>query len=251
MHFDWSTFALQTLNFAILVWLLHRFLYRPVLRLLDDRRAEIDKQYADARTAETKANDELAAIEAERSGIAAERVAALEQASTEAAEMAATRRTQAEREAAELLDTARKALAAERRLALAEAKRAALDLGTDIAGRLLAEMPVKLRAEAWLARIEGHLAALPQAEKDVLAEQLVDGAQLTVITASALPAEIAEVWRSRLNRALGERAAIGFDTDQHLVAGAELHFPKAVLRFSWQSALAAVRAEIVGNGDSC
>jgi len=42
MHFDWSTFALQTANFAILVWLLHRFLYRPVLRLLDARRAEID-----------------------------------------------------------------------------------------------------------------------------------------------------------------------------------------------------------------
>jgi len=53
MHFDWSTFALQTVNFAILVWLLHRFLYRPVLRLLDARRAEIDKQYAESHMAET------------------------------------------------------------------------------------------------------------------------------------------------------------------------------------------------------
>jgi len=244
MRFDWSTFALQTVNFAILVWLLHRFLYRPVLRLLDDRRAEIDKQYADARTAETKAKDELAAIEAERSGIAAER------ASSQAAEIAATRRTQAEREAAELLDNARKALAAERGLALAEAKRAALDLGTDIAGRLLAEVPVELRAEAWLARIEEHLATLPQAEKDALAQQLVDGAQLTVVTASALPAETAEAWRARLNRTLSDRAAIGFDTDRQLVAGAELHFPNAVLRFSWQSALATMRAKIAGNGDS-
>jgi F-type H+-transporting ATPase subunit b len=250
MHFDWSTFALQTVNFAILVWLLHRFLYRPVLRLLDDRRADIDKQYADARTTETKAKDEFAAIEAERSGIAAEQAAALEQASAQAAEMAATRRTQAEREAAELLDTARKALAAERGLALAEAKRAALDLGTDIAGRLLAEVPVKLRAEAWLARIEEHLAALPHTEKDALAQQLVDGAQLTVVTASALPAETAKAWRARLNRTLGDQAVINFDTDRHLVAGAELHFPNAVLRFSWQSALAAMRAEIIGDGDA-
>ena len=250
MRFDWSTFALQTVNFAILVWLLHRFLYRPVLRLLDDRRAEIDKQYADARTVETKAKEELAAIEAERSGIAAERASALEQAAAQAAETAATRRAQAEREAAELLYTARKALAAERGLALSEAKRAALDLGTDIAGRLLADVPVKLRAEAWLARIEEHLAALPRAEKDALTQQLVDGAQLRVVTASALPAETAEVWRTRLNRTLGDRTAIGFDTDRHLVAGAELHFPNAVLRFSWQSALAAMRAEIAGNGDT-
>jgi F-type H+-transporting ATPase subunit b len=249
MRFDWSTFALQTVNFAILVWLLHRFLYRPVLRLLDGRRAEIDKQYADARTAEAEAKDALAAIEAERSGLAAERAAALEQASAQAAEMAAARRTQADREAAQLLDTARKALAAERGLALAEAKRAALDLGTDIAGRLLAEVPVKLRAEAWLARIEEHLAALPPAEKDALAQQLVDGARLTVVTASMLPAETAEAWRARLNGTLGDRAAIDFDTDRHLVAGAELRFPNAVLRFSWQSALAAMRAEIAGDGD--
>ena len=154
MRFDWSTLALQTVNFGILVWLLHRFLYRPVLRLLDARRGEIDKQYAEAHMAEAKAKDELAAVEAERASIAAERAAALEQASAQAAEAAAARRAQAEREAAELLDGARKTLAAERGLALAQARRAALDLGTDIAGRLLAEVPMKLRAEAWLARLE-------------------------------------------------------------------------------------------------
>ena len=38
MHIDWWTIALQTVNFVILVWLLQRFLYRPVLR--DDRRAQ-------------------------------------------------------------------------------------------------------------------------------------------------------------------------------------------------------------------
>lgn len=250
MHFDWSTLALQTVNFAILVWLLHRFLYRPVLRLLDARRTEIDKQYAKAHMSEAKAKDELAAVETERAGIAAERAAALEQASAQATEAAAARRAQAEREAAELLDAARKTLAAERDLALAKARRAALDLGTDIAGRLLAEMPMNLRAEAWLARLEEHLASLPQTERDVLTQQLVDGAQLTVVTASALPAETAEAWRARLQGALGDQVAIGFGTDRHLVAGAELHFPNSVLRFSWQSALAAMRAEVAGDGDA-
>jgi F-type H+-transporting ATPase subunit b len=250
MHFDWSTLALQTVNFAILVWLLHRFLYRPVLRLLDARRAEIDKQYADADLAKAKAKDELAAVEAQRAGIAAERASVLEQTAAESAEAAAARRAQAEREAAEFLDAARKSLAAERGLALVEARRAALDLGADIAGRLLAEMPEKLSAEVWLARIEEHLAALPQTEKEVLTRQLVDGAQLRVLTASALPAETAETWRTRLRRTLGDRVSIDFGTDRRLLAGAELHFPNAVLRFSWQSALAAMRAEIAGDGDA-
>src|SRR3546814_21092072 len=41
MHFDWWTLALQTVNFAIPVWLLQRFLYKPVLRLIDSPRAEV------------------------------------------------------------------------------------------------------------------------------------------------------------------------------------------------------------------
>ncbi|PPC85052.1 MAG: ATPase, partial [Methylocystis sp.] len=46
MRFDWWTLGLQTVNFAVLVWLLHRLLYRPVLRMIDARRAEMEKQYA-------------------------------------------------------------------------------------------------------------------------------------------------------------------------------------------------------------
>ena len=249
MHFDWSTFALQTVNFGILVWLLHRFLYRPVLRLVDARRAEIDQQFAAARVAETKAEDQLAAIKAERAGIAAERAAALKAAAAQAEEAAAARRAQSEREAAALLNAARTALAAERAEASAEAREAAFDLGADIAARLLAEMPIKERGEAWLARIEKYLGSLPQMEMDALAGQLVDGAELKVVTVSTLPAEIAEDWRARLQRILGERPTIAFGVDRHLVAGAELHFPNAVLRFSWQSALEAMRAEMAGNGN--
>lgn len=250
MQFDWATFALQTINFAILVWLLHRFLYKPVLRLLDARRAEIDKQYAEARAAEANAKTELAAIKAERDGIAGERAAALQQAAARAEEQAVTRRAAAERDAAAILADARKTLAQERTLALAETRRAALDLGADIAARLLAEIPMKLRADAWIERIEQYLMALPQAETDALARQLADGVSLTVVTASTLSAETADVWRSRLRRHLGDSIAIDYEVDPGLIAGAELRFPNAVLRFSWRSALDAMRAEIEAHGNA-
>jgi F-type H+-transporting ATPase subunit b len=84
MHFDWWTLALQTINFAILAWLLNRFLYKPVLRMIDARRAEIDKQYAEVSSAEAKAKDALATIEAGRSNIAAEREAVLKAAAAQA-----------------------------------------------------------------------------------------------------------------------------------------------------------------------
>ena len=243
MHFDWSTLALQTVNFAILVWLLHRFLYQPVLRLVDARRTEIEKQYAEAHSLEARAKDQLAAVEAEQAGITAERTAALREAAAEAEDAAAARRARAEREATAMLADAREILAAERRQALAEARRAALDLGAEVAARLLAEVPMKLRAEAGIERIEEYLAALPKPERDVLARQLAD-APLEVVTASALPAETEEVWRSRLGESLCGQIAVNFGVDPALIAGVELHFPNAVLRFSWQSTLATIGAEI-------
>ncbi|WOJ91330.1 hypothetical protein RZS28_08775 [Methylocapsa polymorpha] len=88
MRFDWWTFGLQTINFAVLVWLLHRFLYKPVLRIIDARRAEVEGQFAEASAAEAKAKNELAAIEAERAGIAGEHEAALKTAAAQAEEAA-------------------------------------------------------------------------------------------------------------------------------------------------------------------
>ena len=179
MHFDWWTLALQTVNFAVLVWLLHRFLYKPVLRMIDARKVDIQRQYDDAKATEDKAKAHLAEIESERAGIAAEREAALKAAAVQAKEAADARRVQAEREAQTLVEAARKTLAAEREHAVAELRRSALDLGAEFARRLLAEVPVQLRSEAWIERIEQYLKALPKAERDALVSQFADGSALT------------------------------------------------------------------------
>lgn len=250
MHFDWSTFALQTANFAILVWLLHRFLYKPVLRLVDARRAEIDKQFAEAHAAEARAKADRAATKIERDGIAGERVTAIRDAAALAEQQAIARREQAEREAAALLAAARKTLREERARASAEVQREALDLGVKIASRLLTDVPLALRAEAWIERIERYLADLPQNEADALRRQLANGTTLKVVTASALPAEVTELWSSRLQRGFGNEIAIEYGVDAELIAGAELHFPNSILRFSWQTTLAALRAEIEANGNT-
>jgi F-type H+-transporting ATPase subunit b len=250
MPFDWWTLALQTVNYAVLVWLLNRFLYKPVLRMIDERRAEVEKQYADAAAAEAKAKAGLADIGSERAGIAAERTAALKAAATEAEEAAAARRAQTERDAAALLEGARKTIAGERDEALSEARKAGIDLGVDIARRLLAEIPAELRAEAWLERVEQHFAVMTPPERDELGKGLNGSGTLRILTAAPLPESVMAEWRDRLGRALGDGNTIVFDVDAALVAGVELHFPNAILRFSWRSALAAIRAEIEGHDNA-
>jgi F-type H+-transporting ATPase subunit b len=248
MQLDWWTIGLQTINFGILVWLLRRFLYKPVLAMIGARRAEVRQQFDAAKEIEGKAKAQLAAVETERAGIAAEREAALKAAAAQAREMAEARQAQAEREAQALIGATRKTLAQEREKALDEARRLALDLGVDFAQRLLAEIPAHYRAEAWIERIENHLKSLSPAERDPLARQLADGTPLTVVTACALPPATADQWNERLRRSLGLSGGITFEVDPQLIAGAELRFPTAILRFSWQNALLAARTEVGADG---
>jgi F-type H+-transporting ATPase subunit b len=55
VEFDWTTFTLEIINFLILVWILKRFLYRPILDVIARRRTGIDKALANARRIETEA----------------------------------------------------------------------------------------------------------------------------------------------------------------------------------------------------
>lgn len=55
MELNWSTFILEIINFLVLVWILQRFLYRPVLRVIARRRQSIEDQLAEARETQEQA----------------------------------------------------------------------------------------------------------------------------------------------------------------------------------------------------
>lgn len=50
MELNWSTFLLEIINFLILVWILKRFFYKPVLNVIARRRRSIEKSLNDANT---------------------------------------------------------------------------------------------------------------------------------------------------------------------------------------------------------
>lgn len=243
MRLDWSTLALQLTNFAILVWLLRRFLYRPVLRVIDARRQAADTRYAEAqRTVET-AQRQLAELEAQRAGVATDRAAALADAREQARQLAESRRAEAERDAEALLDETRRTLARERESLLDDARGAALDLAAGMARRILAEIPESLRIEGWLERIDHHLRSLPAAERAELAGELTAGGPLRVVSAWPLSPGAEERWRSRLREAMGPNVVVTFETNAALIGGAELRFPHATLGFSVAGAVSALQEE--------
>ena len=63
MLIDWFTVAAQAINFLLLVWLLKRFLYRPVLAAIDEREKRIAVQLQDAQSKKAEALQEQAVFQ--------------------------------------------------------------------------------------------------------------------------------------------------------------------------------------------
>ena len=66
MLIDWFTVAAQALNFVILVWLMKRFLYQPILHAIDEREkliaselANADKKKAEAKRRATSSSSRM------------------------------------------------------------------------------------------------------------------------------------------------------------------------------------------------
>jgi F-type H+-transporting ATPase subunit b len=59
MNIDWFTIAAQAINFLILVWLMKRFLYKPILNAIDTREKRLVAEIADANAKEAAAKQKL------------------------------------------------------------------------------------------------------------------------------------------------------------------------------------------------
>lgn len=55
MEINWSTFLLEIINFLVLVWILKRFLYKPVQNVIARRKACIDETLSKAETVQAEA----------------------------------------------------------------------------------------------------------------------------------------------------------------------------------------------------
>ncbi|HEV8084097.1 MAG TPA: hypothetical protein VGP55_12895 [Chitinophagaceae bacterium] len=58
MKINWFTVIAQVINFLILVWLLKRFLYKPILKAVDEREKKITSQLKDAKAEKAEAKKE-------------------------------------------------------------------------------------------------------------------------------------------------------------------------------------------------
>lgn len=243
MKFSWWTFALQAVNFVILVWLLRRFLFKPVTAIVARRKEELARGMAEVSAEKQTALILQRDLQAQRAGIEVERQKALEE---QRSQIAAERKRiidEARAEAEKIHNQATMQLTEERTAATQELFSRTIELAVKLAERMLRELALSSTEHAFLMRALDYLDHLSPQERDTLVAQL--GANsLVVKTAYQLDASEQAQWRERLGKRIGAAVSIEFDTDPALIAGAEIVFPSAILRFNWRDSLATAAREI-------
>jgi len=214
MLIDWFTVGAQVLNFVILVWLMKRFLYKPILNAIDAREKRIAAQITDADTKKAEAKKERDEFEQKNEEFDQQRAALLKKATDEAT---------AERQ--RLLDDARKAadaLSAKRQETLrADAK----NLNQAISRRTQQEV----FAIARKALTDLATTGLEQRLGEVFTRRLreLDGEAKTKLAAALKTAPDPALVRSAFDLPAEQRAAIQTALNETFAADIPLRFETA------------------------
>ncbi len=140
MLIDWFTVLAQIFNFLVLVWLLKRFLYAPILKALDAREKRIATELADAAEKQAQALAEREEYKNKNEDLEKQKSELLRQASADAAAMREKLMSEARSDADALREKNRKALEEERRALSGEITRRAGGSVFAIAKKTLADL---------------------------------------------------------------------------------------------------------------
>jgi F-type H+-transporting ATPase subunit b len=245
MLIDWFTVAAQVLNFLILVWLLKRYLYKPVLDAIDAREMRIKSELADAAGKQAEAQTEReslrtknAAFDAERAGLMA---AAAEQGTAERSRLMG----EARQEAGGLRAQYAQALRADEarlggqisRLAQEQVFAAARQALTD-----LCDTRVEDRiADAFLHRLR----AMDAGNKALLATAFGSAADAALVRSSIeLSAEQRTAIQKTLNTVFAADIPLRFDTNPDVICGIELSVGGQKLSWSVAEYLDALERKV-------
>lgn len=237
MQVDWWTLALQTVNFLVLVWLLYRFLYKPVQRIVEERKRETELALAEAEAARLKAIDEAAGYQAKTVALAEEREKLIRDARAQIELDRQEILAEARRQAEALANSERDALLTERSEALKDLQNGAATLAVTLAKKLLQDTPQESAHDEFIRRIDERLSAMTDWEQSSLLDVHSRRGTVEIITASSLTKAQQEKWKQMLAERLGTECEVRFSCDEELIRGVRVRFSRATIEASWASML--------------
>ena len=223
MLIDWFTVIAQVINFLILVWLLKRFLYRPILNAIDARENRIASKIADADAKETEAQKQRDEYQHRNEVFDRERTAQMNQAVEDAKIERARLLDAARQESEDLRARLQQALRNEQRSLNEDISRRAREEVFAIARKALSDLAGTSLEERMTDIFLDQLRELNPAQIAEWKSALnSSAAPLRVCTAFKLPAQQSTAIETAITQLLGKQQQTEFDIAPDLVSGIEI-----------------------------
>lgn len=222
MKIDWITVAAQIVNFLILVWLLKRFLYAPVMRAMEQREQRIRERLEEAETSRAAAEQEARAYRERQQTLEQQR----EQFLAEAREAAEAQRVALEAEARQDIENRRRdwtgQLENQRESFLRELRRQAARQFHALARRTLTDLANAELEEQIALSFIAQIDALPAEVKEKVAGECARQVHITVLSLFELSATARRHLTRALHEWLGEAVQVDYEPRPTASCGIEL-----------------------------
>jgi F-type H+-transporting ATPase subunit b len=222
MTVDWLTVGAQMVNFLVLVYLLRRFLYGPVVRAMARRDAAIAERAREAQQRREEAEEEARRHREAREALEAQRERLLARAREEADDLRRMLDKELRREMDQARERWRAELEREQAAFLRDVRRQAAEQFELLARRALADL-ASADLESQMARVLiERLGDLDGPRRAALVRAGAAGEPVRVRSAFELPATVRRTLTSSLRDAVGPDVEVTYEQADDVVCGVEI-----------------------------
>lgn len=222
MLIDWFTVLAQIINFLILVALLKRFLYGPIIKIMSERERKIASQLEQAARREREAGKEVEAYRQKNEELEQARQKMLEQAQVEADAWQQDRLAEARAEIEAVQRRWRRSIEQEQGALLAELRTRIADQALSISRIALADVAgadlEERTAEIFIERIQN----LDPEALEMLKNAVGKSGRLIAAVGHELAPDTQARIKTALSRQIGEIDELRFELSPELITGIEL-----------------------------
>ena len=225
MGIDWVTFFAQIINLIVLVWLLKRFLYKPILNAVDKRQNEILNRVNGAKKAELEAAAKLKEYEQKLMDFEAEKKALFLDAKKNAEAFRDKQLADISLEIAHQKEKLQAGLNKEKEILSVEIRNLMADDFSEMARKIMAELSDQCPLEQTLTLFYKKIDDLPPVKIKNIKETFKKQNDIKVFSSDTLSkkqqAQLAENLKQKFS--LTPQHTIKFKKDPALMLGLEMH----------------------------
>lgn len=244
MLIDWFTVAAQLINFLILVGLLTRFLYRPVLRAMDRRETRVTERLREAQKRESEAEDTREHYESKQEELEKKKDSILK----ETKEKAEKKRKEMLEQAKEEVDRQRSqwqtALEKEQKESMETIRRQSEESILETVRHILKELADAELEAAMAARFITHLQHLPKEKREEFADKATGNQPMVIASNYHLPQDVRQQLTEAMHHYVKDDSPVEFRQKEEVICGIEATAGGARLAWTAESYLESFREEL-------